>query len=103
MKGEVSPDRIILQIDHIFMFGHFSHPKLLFFIIPGIPEHFIAAQSRPGSHGKADPIGLHLIFDLLKSSFDIFCGYRILSFKILVKDPDRFFGIIFVPVVQDQI
>ena len=99
----VGPDRIVLQIDHIFMFGHFSDPELLFFVVPGIPEHFIAAQRRPGGHRKADPVRFYLILDLFKSLFNILCSHCILGFKVLVKDPDGLFRIIFVSVVQDQI
>ena len=99
----VGPDRVILQIDHIIMFRHIPHPKFLLFVIPGIPEHFIAAESRPGSHGKADPVRFYLVFDLFKGSFDILCSHCILGFKVLMKNPNGFFGIVFIPIVQYQV
>ena len=80
----------------LFMFGHFPYPEFLFLVVPGIPEHFIAAQRRPGGHRKADPVRFYLILDLFKRLFNILCSHCILSFKVLVKDPDGLFRIIFV-------
>ena len=62
----VGSHRIVIQIDYILLIRHGAHPAFLLGIVPGIPVHFIAAERRPGSHGQADPVGLHLIPDPFK-------------------------------------
>lgn len=99
----VSCHWIIFQVDYIFMFRHFPHPCFFLRIIPWIPEHFITAQSSSCSHRKADPVQFRLPFQPFKSTFYILRRHRILSFKILMENPDFFLRIKLFLEIQRQV
>ena len=99
----VGGDGVIAQVDHIGMLWHGANPSLLLFIVPRIPVHLIVTQSRPGSHGKTNPVWLHLLFNAGKGAFNILRGDAILSFKVLVKYPNAPVGVILLSKVQHQV
>ncbi len=94
---------VVPQIDHIRVLRHGPAPGLLLRIVPGVPEHLIAAQRGSHGHRQADPVGLHQLLHALEGGFHIFCGRRVLRLKILVEHADFFLRVIFLLKIQRQI
>lgn len=97
--------RIVLQIDDIGMLRHGPHPKLFFCVIPGIPEHLVAADAGASGHGQADPVQLHrrIPFQPGKGPLHIFGGYGILCLKILMENADLFGWVISLLKIQRHV
>ena len=85
------------------MIRQVPHPRLLLPVVPRIPKHLITAKRRPRRHGQAYPVQLRLPFQPVKRTLDIFRGYGVLRFKILMENADFLFGIIFLLEIQRQV